>query len=132
VTVADSSLIAAFVLKEDEWRSYADHLKRAHTVDHAIKEAANAIWKAYMRGLIEDRDVRAKFAALRELFSGNLIVYPEEQLLDTAMEIAIRHKITLYDSLYLTLAIQNRLPLATLDKQQLKVAEELKIPIISL
>ncbi|MBS7625775.1 type II toxin-antitoxin system VapC family toxin [Candidatus Bathyarchaeota archaeon] len=76
--------------------------------------------------------MEAKFAALRELSSGNLIFHPEEQLLETAMEIAIHHKITVYDSLYLALSIQKRLPLATLDKQQLKIVEDLKIPIISL
>ncbi|MEM2841523.1 MAG: type II toxin-antitoxin system VapC family toxin [Candidatus Bathyarchaeia archaeon] len=107
-------------------------MKRVHTVDHAVKETANAILKAYMRGLIGDRDVRAKFTVLKELSSGNLIVHPEEQLLKTAMEIATRQKITLYDSLYLALSMQKRLSLATLDKQQIKVAEELKIPIISL
>ncbi|MEM3502465.1 MAG: type II toxin-antitoxin system VapC family toxin [Candidatus Bathyarchaeia archaeon] len=92
-------------------------MKRAHTTDHAVKETVNTIWKAYMRGLIEDRDLIAKFTALKELSSGNLIVHPEEQLLETAMEIATRHKITLYDSLYLALSMQKRLSLATLDKQ---------------
>ena len=128
--VADASLISAFILKEKRWKSYASLLKNAFTVDHAIKEVSNAIWKAYIKKHIGVDDVKFKFEALKKLFSKNLVITPESELLDKAMEIALKHEISVYDSLYLALAVVKRTNLSSLDEEQIRVAKELNVPVI--
>ena len=43
----DASVIVAFVLEEPGWENYIDILEYCFTVDHAVKEVLNAIWKSY-------------------------------------------------------------------------------------
>ena len=128
--VVDASLIGAFILKEEGWEDYAGMLENALTVDHAIKEVSNAVWKAYVRGHIGLDDVKNKLEALKLLFSKNLTTFSEMELLDEAMKIALSHRISIYDSLYLALALTNRTNFSSLDEAQLSVAKKLGVPII--
>jgi len=130
VIAVDASLIGAFILKEEGWEDYADTLENALTVDHAIKEVGNAIWKAYTKRYIELEDVKTKFEALKRLFSKNLTMLPEIDLLDEAMEIALSHRIPIYDSLYIALALTAKASFSSLDETQLDVARRLGIPIV--
>jgi len=130
VIVVDSSLIGAFILKEEGWEDYAGTLENALTVDHAIKEVGNAIWKAYIRKHIGLEDVKIKFEALKKLFSKNLTMFPEMELLEGAMDIALSHKIPIYDSLYLALALIKGASFSSLDETQLSIARKLGVPII--
>lgn len=128
--VVDASLIGAFILKEEGWEDYAGMLENALTVDHAIKEVSNAVWKAYVRRHIGLDDVKNKLEALKLLFSKNLTTFSEMELLDEAMKIALSHRISIYDSLYLALALTNRTDFSSLDEAQLSVAKKLGVPII--
>ncbi|MDK2463590.1 MAG: type II toxin-antitoxin system VapC family toxin [Candidatus Korarchaeota archaeon] len=67
MSVVDASIVARFVLGEEGWRSLADHLRSAVTVDHVVKEVANSVWKALRRGLIGESDAERKFQALTAL-----------------------------------------------------------------
>lgn len=126
----DASLIGAFILKEEGWESYAEVLGSSLTVDHALKEVSNAIWKAHIREHIGLEDVGIKFEALKRLASKNLTIVPEEALLDRAMEIALSHRISIYDSLYLALSLYKSANLASLDETQISVATRLGIRVV--
>jgi predicted nucleic acid-binding protein len=48
VIVIDASTLAKFVLREENWeRVYEVLSKETISVDHVVKEIANAIWKYY-------------------------------------------------------------------------------------
>jgi len=130
VIVVDASLIGAFILKEEGWEDYAGMLEDALTVDHAVKEVGNAIWKAYTRGHIGLEDVKTKLEALKKLLSKNLTMFPEIELLDEAMEIALSHKIPIYDSVYIALALTKGASFSSLDETQLSAARKLGVPVI--
>jgi predicted nucleic acid-binding protein len=52
-----------------------------------------------------------------DLFSLPLIVTPSSQLLESALEIAIETGRSVYDSLYLALAVAHKCPMITADKR---------------
>lgn len=127
--VVDASMIGAFILKEDGWENFAGTLENAHTVDHAIKEVCNAIWKAFTRGYIGPEDAKIKLKVLKKLFAKNLTIFPELELLDEAMGISLSRKISIYDSLYLALALKKGARFSSLDQTQLSIARKLGVPV---
>ncbi|MEM4972011.1 MAG: hypothetical protein QXE01_12260 [Sulfolobales archaeon] len=44
--VVDASALIAFILREEGWEKLANFMIQTITVDHAVKEFYNAIWKA--------------------------------------------------------------------------------------
>ncbi|MGC9021244.1 MAG: type II toxin-antitoxin system VapC family toxin, partial [Candidatus Methanodesulfokora sp.] len=88
---------------------------------------SNAIWKSFRRGFISEEDAKAKFQAMRKLIDVNVILYNELEVLDKAFEVSIKEGITVYDALYIALSMKLGGKLATLDKRQKSVAENLGI-----
>jgi len=130
LNVIDASALAKFVLKEEGWRGVIPFLKRAESVDHALKEVANAIWKARRRGFIGDEDASKKFEALLTLAAGNIELVEEFDLLPAAFDLAVAGGITVYDALYVSLARRDGLPLVTSDEAQGKVARGVGVKVI--
>ena len=128
----DASAIAAFILKEPGWRRLARHLTYSVTVDLAAEEAANAIWKAYrLRGLVDREAALKLYRLLRRLLGVNVLPEPGERYLDTAFTVALDHGLTVYDALYVALALEKGLPLLTLDEKQARVAEKLGVRVVA-
>lgn len=128
----DASAIAAFILKEPGWRRLARHLTYSVTVDLAAEEAANAIWKAYrLRGLVDREAALKLYRLLRRLLGVNVLLEPGERYLDTAFTVALDHGLTVYDALYVALALEKGLPLLTLDEKQARVAEKLGVRVVA-
>jgi len=48
----------------------------------------------------------------------------EDEYLDRALEIALKEGITVYDALYISLAIHQNKPILTLDKKQREVSRK--------
>jgi predicted nucleic acid-binding protein len=69
VIVIDASTLAKFVLKEENWeRVYELLSKETISVDHVVKEVANAIWKHYSIHKACSLDVAIKrFQLLRKI-----------------------------------------------------------------
>ncbi|MGB9622993.1 MAG: hypothetical protein ACPL07_04020 [Candidatus Bathyarchaeia archaeon] len=65
---------AAFILKEPGWEKLADIIVNAITVDMAIKESMNAVWKAYKNKRISEESAKVKEKALIELAKSSLRV----------------------------------------------------------
>ncbi|MHA1590061.1 MAG: type II toxin-antitoxin system VapC family toxin [Candidatus Njordarchaeales archaeon] len=122
--VIDASALAKYILKEPNWREIEKYLINAMSVDHVVKEVSNAIWKAYIRGFITIKDVEKKLHALMKLIGINIVLVNELELLEKAVEIAIKERIPVYDSLYIALAERERKPLITSDKKQAAIYEK--------
>ncbi len=131
--VVDASALSAFILKEPGWEALSKYLTYSTSVDHVVKEVSNAIWKAYkVRNLI-GKDIAIKlYKILKSMINTNVILEPEEVFMDKAFEIALETGLTVYDSLYVALALERKLPLLTLDERQGKVAKEMGIEVVML
>ncbi|MBO3798274.1 MAG: type II toxin-antitoxin system VapC family toxin [Thermoproteota archaeon] len=127
--VIDTTVIAAYILKEPGWEKLADLLMHAVTVDMAVKESLNAIWKTYARGHISEESAKAKAKALLELAESGLEIVDEKTLFKRAFEIACSENLSLYDALFLTLAESRDATLYTLDEEQAKKARKLAIRV---
>jgi len=129
VKVVDTTLIAAFVMKEPGWERLVDTLVNAVTLDMAIKECMNVIWKAYRNKKIDFENAKAKARILIELAELSLRVIDEMGFIEKAFEIACSENLTIYDSLFLALAEDRNAILYTLDRKQAEKAERLKIRV---
>ena len=128
--VVDASALAAFILREEGWRELAKHLAHAVSPEHVVKEVANAIWRATrLRGFLSEEEAWKAYALLRRMVGRNLLLEPELRYLDKALEISMKQGVTVYDALYLALALEKGLPLLTLDEGQRRAAEALGIPV---
>ncbi len=130
MNVLDASVLSKFILKEEGWREASNYVASAVSVDHVVKETSNAIWKAYMRKLIDVKDAERKFSALISLLEVNLKLVDERELIPQAFELAMKTYLTIYDSLYVVLAKREGLPLATSDELQGKVASREGVEVI--
>ena len=126
--VVDASALAAFILREEGWEELGEYMVRCVSVDHVVKEVANTIWKAAcVRKLMTADEARRAYGILLRMIGKNIVLRPELEYLSKALEISMKHSITVYDSLYIALALEENKPLLTLDKQQAQVAKKLKI-----
>jgi len=130
--VVDASVIVAFVLEEPGWENYIDILEYCFTVDHAVKEVLNAIWKSYRNGVLSLEEAVLKSQVLKKMINVNVLLFDEVDLLDEAFKISLGHNITVYDALYIALALKLRKPFATLDLRQRRVAEALGLNLVDL
>lgn len=129
--MVDASALAAFVLKEPGWKSLAEYLVGAVSVDMVVKEVANAVWKACrVRGYVGVEEARRLLRVLKSMIGVNIELRPEADYLDAAFEIAVEHGVTVYDALYLALAVEEGEPLLTLDERQLRVAGKLGVRVV--
>lgn len=124
--VIDSSAIIKFFLKEPGWEKMKSHLVASTTVDLALKELGNALWKKVRRKEMKLDD------ALEILTSFPLAVNIADQreYLARGLEIAVEHDITMYDSLFIALALKNECELVTCDNEQISVATKLGVKSI--
>lgn len=110
-----------------------DYVKECVTVDLAVKEVLNAIWKDYaVRKLIDDEVALALFRIMNRLLNVNVLLEPEEKYLEEAFKTALKMGITVYDALYIALAKNKQLPLLTLDKRQKEAAESAGVKTLSI
>ena len=131
--VVDSSVLAAFIRKEPGWEKLVDYVKNSVSMDLAVKEVSNAIWKDYaVRKLIDYETALALFKIMSQLVGVNVVLEPEEKYIEEAFKIALKTDITVYDALYIALAKSKNLPLLTLDVKQRKTAEATGVKTISI
>ena len=130
MNVLDASALAKFVLREEGWREVIRFLGDAGSVDHILKEVANAVWKARGRGIIGGEDALRKFEALLALVGKNLKLVNESDILPAAFDLALARGVTVYDALYVALAKREDLPLVTSDEVQAEAAREEGVKVI--
>jgi len=128
VIVVDASALSAFILREEGWEELARYLVRSLSVDHVVKEVANTIWKAAcVRKVLTVDEALKAFKILLMMVGKNLVLRSELKYLSMAMNISLKHSITIYDSLYIAQAIMENTSLLTLDEKQRRVAKALGV-----
>jgi len=133
VLVIDASALAKYVLHEENWErvgAYVRELRPLYSVDHVLKEVGNAIWKhCRLRGILGRDEATGLYRALLRLIeAGVVILEPETDYLEAALQLALDHGVTLYDSLYLAQA-RKLGELLTSDERQAEVAAKLDIEV---
>jgi len=129
VIVIDSSVFASVVVKDefyDRCRLYVARGDKA-TVDIAYAEVANVVWKHVKMGRIPPGEAAYRVRLASKIIS-SARVYRSVDLLEEAVEAAVRHGVAVYDALYLTLAVKLGAKLATTDRS---LAERLGAQAIS-
>ncbi len=95
-------------------RLLSDDTPALHAPDLVFPELGNILWKKIRRGELTDEQARriGHLVALPPLE-----VHPSAPLLEAALEIAISTGRTVYDSLYLALAVQLNCRMVTADER---------------
>jgi predicted nucleic acid-binding protein len=120
--VVDSSVFASIMVKDEFYGRALDFVRRFQgkvaTVDLAVVEVANALWKhVYLARRIREDAYAALKGAIKPLIYSTASVFRADELLEDALDGAVRLGITVYDSLYVTLALREGCKLATFDEK---------------
>ena len=111
------------ITKELGWEKLEELLRGGETLDLALVEVSNAIWKkTVLLGMMRYEDSIIALKAVKELLPQLLVVHKSVDFLQRAMEISLKEKIPIYDSLYIALAEDKGEKLITGDKKQYDVA----------
>jgi predicted nucleic acid-binding protein len=113
--VVDSSVAVKWFIPEvlsDQAARILDDSYELLAPDLLISEFGNVLWKKIRRGEIETSEAREILAAFRRV---PLEILPGLDLVEAALEIAVAHGRTLYDALYVALALARNCPFITAD-----------------
>jgi len=129
--VIDASVIANWCLP-DESESTGETARRRLTTESAVApallwfELRNVLLTAERRGRLKQSQTISLFKEVGEL-PITLDGEPDGVL---ALTLARAHRLSLYDAVYLELAMRRSLPLATLDDALSRAAKAEKVPLI--
>jgi Predicted nucleic acid-binding protein, contains PIN domain len=129
--VVDSSTLAKFLLRESGWERVKGILTgKPYTLDLAVKEVANAIWRRVtLMGDVSLEKAPVILGDLLELKRVALRVEPQDPYLGQALRIAIENRVTVYDSLFIAQALAKKAALTTSNERQGRVAERLNVKV---
>ena len=117
VVVLDASVLVKLYLNEDGSRRAVNEVKKAEALrapDLLWSEVGNILWKYVRR---DDLDADAAKAILHDMLRMPIVVTPSADLVADALDIATEYDRTVYDSLYLALAIKNKAVMLTADQR---------------
>lgn len=119
--VIDSSSLVKFFSKEEGWEHVREEiLEGVISIDLSIKEVANALWRKTLNGEVEAQDAEE---LLRDLTKAEAIkIESQNPYMLGAFKIAVKNKITIYDSLFIELARNKGAELVTSDSKQAEIA----------
>jgi predicted nucleic acid-binding protein len=115
--VVDASVVAAAFFQEEHAevaRSLLAGRRDLLAPDLIHAEVANVIWKRQRRDEIDEDEARGLLADVLRL---PLQVTPSRDLLEPALELALPTHRTVYDCLYLALAVRSKSAVHTSDKR---------------
>jgi len=121
VIVVDASVLVKVVLKEPGWDEIELDSNMA-TLDYALVEGMNAIWKAIRRGRIAEETGKTLIAVLKLIGSG-MLTFGAQNFFERGLEIALKENVTIYDALYIALAEALKAELLTADEKQYYAAK---------
>lgn len=126
--ILDCSLALTWCFADEGGPAELDVLKRleqeqALAPDLWRYEIANALLTAERRGRLQPADTEELLTFLDQLDIELLPVAPN-------LDLARKHRLTAYDGAYLTLAMSENMPLATLDRDLAKAAKNEGVPLL--
>jgi predicted nucleic acid-binding protein len=112
--VSDSSFLVEALLNDKNLFEQYDVLV---SPDLALYEVINAVWKhQYLFKSIKEDGINYIYTFLDMVESGTILpIRPDSQIMRRASELSGKHRIPIYDSVYLALAIETGLELKSLD-----------------
>ncbi len=119
--VIDTNVVAYLLLGTerfvDESRCFMEAVE--HGLAPALWEAelANVLWMAIRQGVMPPEEGPKRLALANRL---RIHSVPSRTLWNGALVRAVRSGVAVYDTLFVELAVRERLPLATFDRQVLK------------
>jgi predicted nucleic acid-binding protein len=114
--VVDASVVVKWLIPE-EHSAEAVRLLEEHELiapDLVLPEVGNIFWKMQRRG---EMDPEEALSALETLTPPPFVMHPSEKLLPSAYLLAAHHDRTVYDSLYLALAVASETRMVTADRK---------------
>ncbi len=119
----DSSVLVMYFSKEEGWEEAEKVIEQGVvTLELAVKEVANSLWKKVLREEMAEEDA---IRIILDLASGDIIrIEDQGKYLEEAFDIAVKKRITIYDALFISLAKSRKFELVTCDRRQGRVAEE--------
>lgn len=132
--VVDASLIVALILREDnvtDPTSVYDFLRTTQisVPAHWPAEVANALWTNQRHGRLT-ADMVSAAAEFLVAFKPRIDVAPSIDRLPALVEFAQRERLTVYDAIYVQLALSTNASLATIDVDVRASARRLDIPLL--
>ena len=119
--VADSSYLIEGILRD------ATLLEKETLVspDLVLYEVVNTLWK-HETMLHDLKDSQERIDLLTELVSNECVrlVRPDRRLLSQTYALSVKHKLAIYDSVFIALALQLKMELATFDSKQSTVLSQ--------
>jgi predicted nucleic acid-binding protein len=115
--VVDASVAVKWYLPEAQAEEARRLLQGSWTLlvpDLLFTEVTNVLWKKARFGELTAEDAQAAVSALDII---SLRVYPTSSLMRAALDIGIRTGRTVYDSVYLALAIRENVSMVTADER---------------
>jgi predicted nucleic acid-binding protein len=115
--VIDASILVKLFFDEEHSEASVEHVNRTAELiapDLLWVEAANVIWKRLRRGELTTDDAAAIVA---EMLRVPIVTYSGFELVNSAIILAGATGRTVYDCLYLALAIRENVPLLTGDER---------------
>ncbi len=116
-------MLVKYVTKEDGWERAREQIRGATTLDLAIIEATNAVWKKLtLTKELDERSANIIIEVLTAHLPKAIEVRSGLDYLERAFEIAKEEKVTVYDALFVALAESLNGDLITCDEKQYEVA----------
>ena len=135
--VVDSSVYASILVKDEYYvrarRFLLEHSRdELATVAIAYVEVANTLWKHtyVLRRISEKLYGELKSAIVPLIENSTSKIYEPLELLDEALNTAARHGITVYDALFVALALKLNYRLASFDKKLKRRLEAERLNIV--
>lgn len=120
MNIIDSSSIVKFFSAEPGWEALRKYMNSPVTIELAVKELGNAMWKKSMSGQFDAdsaKEVLVEFQRIAKLLD-------QRVYMNNAFEIAVEHNITIYDSLFIAAAFIEKCELITSDRKQADISEK--------
>lgn len=115
--VIDASVVAAAFFNEEHAPAAKSLLvgrQAKHAPDLIWIELASVIWKRHRRGEIDEEEARQLLADMQRL---PLQITPSADLVEPALALAMRTGRSVYDCVYLALAVKHRAAMHTCDER---------------
>jgi predicted nucleic acid-binding protein len=120
--------VAKLVNREENWETVAGALRGSCvSLELAVKETGNSLWKRVNRGLLDGEQAQRFFSEF--VTSRPFAIAGQEELYAAAFKMAVSVDLPVYDALFLALAKEKGLPLVTSDPSQVEAAKKLGVDV---